>query len=252
MKSILDYYMKQIFYILLILTLTTSCKQRYEIKGNATLIGLEGKKLFLRTLQKNQWVNIDSTDIVHCEFMMKGNVDSTVMAALFLDNQNIMPIVLEKGNIKVNIDHSEITAYGTMLNNALYEYIYRKNEIELEYEELNKNRALRIFEGRRTRSSQRDLMDQFDRLELKMQRLTDSFIQRNYDNVLGPNLFMMSYGNTNYPLLTPEIKEIMEKAPERFKNNYHVKYFISKARENMRRQNQKNSPLSIEHNALWQ
>lgn len=163
-----------------------------------------------------------------------------------------MPIVLEKGNIKVNIDNSEITAYGTMLNNTLYEYIYRKNEIELEYEELNKNRALRMFEGHLSRNTQRDLMDQFDRLELKMQRLTDSFIQRNYDNVLGPNLFMMSYGNTNYPLLTPEIKEIMEKAPERFKNNYHVKYFISKARENMRRQNQNNNPISIEHNALWQ
>lgn len=243
--------MRTFFYFFSILIIATSCKQDYKIEGSATIIGLEGKKLFLRTLQKDKWIDIDSTDIVHCEFKMKGKVDSTIMAFLFLDHQQIMPIVLEKGNVVVTIDNKDISAQGTLLNNTLYEFIRIKNNLEFEYEELNRNRMKRMMESSSIKEAHNQYMEQAYDLERKMQRLTDSFIQQNYENVLGPNLFMASYGNTNYPLLTPEIKNIMDKAPEAFKNDSQVKCFISKARENTHRIKSESNPKSMEHNTIF-
>lgn len=242
--------MRTFFYFFSILIIATSCKQDYKIEGSATILGLEGRKLFLRTLQENKWVDLDSTDIVHCEFKMKGKVDSTIMAFLFLDHQQIMPIVLEKGNVAVTIDNKDISAHGTLLNNTLYKFIKIKNNIEFEYEELNRNRTRRMMESSSIRNAHNQYMEQVHNLERKMQRLTDSFIQQNYENVLGPNFFMSSYGNTNFPLLTPEIKSIMDKAPDVFKNNSQVKYFISKAHENAYHINSENTPRSMEHNTI--
>lgn len=250
--SMLCLIMRRLFYIFTVLLLTTSCKQNYTIEGSATIFGLEGKKLFLRTLQKDKWIDLDSADIVHCEFKMHGTIDSTVMASLFLDNQNIMPIVLEKGRIKITMDNEEITARGTILNNTLYEYIGLKNNIEAQFDELSRNRTQRMIESASIRRTHNEFMEEYNELNDKLKRLTDSFIQRNYENVLGPNLFMMSYGTTNYPLLTPDVKSIVDKAPIEFKNNYFIKQFVSKAKENTSRLKDHNRPHSMEYNAIYQ
>ncbi len=108
-----------------------------------------------------------------------------------------------------------------------------------------------MMESASIRDAHNQYIKEVHSLERKMQRLTDSFIQQNYENILGPNLFMSSYGDTNFPLLTPEIKNIMEKAPDVFKNNSQIKHFISRARENTYHINSENSPKSIEHNTIF-
>ena len=52
-----------------------------------------------------------------------------------------------------------------------------------------------------------------------MNALAKEFIQKNYDNVLGPGVFIMLCSNLPYPVMTPLIEEIIEEAPDRFKNN---------------------------------
>ena len=61
------------------------------------------------------------------------------------------------------------------------------------------------------------------------------FIQANYENVLGPGIFIMMCNGFPYPILTPMIEEIVDAAPEYFKNHNLVKEYMEAARENMER-----------------
>ena len=60
-----------------------------------------------------------------------------------------------------------------------------------------------------------------------------SFIVENFDNVLGPGVFMMITSGFNVPVLTPQIEDIMSKATEKFKNDPYVKEYYQVATENM-------------------
>ena len=58
------------------------------------------KLLFLKTLQNGQWVAVDSAEVIHGLFSMKGPVDSVMMVTLYMDDEGIMPLVLEDGKIE--------------------------------------------------------------------------------------------------------------------------------------------------------
>ena len=52
---------------------------------------------------------------------MKGPVDSVMMVTLYMDDEGIMPLVLEDGKIEVSISNTQLVAKGTLLNDRLYE-----------------------------------------------------------------------------------------------------------------------------------
>lgn len=104
----------------------SSCSRKYKIEGNSSVTSLDGKMLFLKTLQNGQWVTIDSSEVVHGLFSMKGCVDSVMMVTLYMDDEGIMPLVLENGKIEVSISNTQLTAKGTFLNNQLYEFIKKE------------------------------------------------------------------------------------------------------------------------------
>ena len=57
--------------LLLLLVLFVSCSRKYKIEGSSSVTSLDGKMLFLKTLQDGQWVAIDSAEVVHGLFKMK-------------------------------------------------------------------------------------------------------------------------------------------------------------------------------------
>ncbi len=59
------------------------------------------------------------------------------------------------------------------------------------------------------------------------------FISDDYETFLGPRVFIMLFSNLPYPIMTPQIEDIMKDAPYSFRMNKMVKEFISKAKENM-------------------
>ena len=63
-------------------------------------------------------------------------------------------------------------------------------------------------------------------------KLVTSFIVENFDNVLGPGIFMMITSGYKYPILTPQIEDIMSKATDKFKNDAYVKDYYQAATEN--------------------
>ena len=220
--------------LLLLLVLFVSCSRKYKIEGSSSVTSLDGKMLFLKTLQDGQWVAIDSAEVVHGLFKMKGKVDSVMMVTLYMGDEGIMPLVLEDGKIEDSISNTQLTAKGTLLNNQLYEFIDKRNELEVKIEELDRKEARMVLEGVRLEDVHDELMKEGEALAKEMSDYVKGFITDNYENVLGPNVFMMVCSTLPYPIMTPQIEDIMRTAPQTFKQNPLVKDFLSKAKENMR------------------
>ena len=69
----------------------------YKVQVKSTQSIVDGKMLFVKVLKGEEMVNVDSAEVVHGMFAMKGQIDSSVIASLYMDEQSIMPFVVERG-----------------------------------------------------------------------------------------------------------------------------------------------------------
>lgn len=219
--------------LVVLLALLTSCSSTYQITGNSELTSLDGKKLSLRTLENGQWVEVDSAEVVHGLFTMNGKADTTKMVTLYFDNEGLMPIILENGDISVTITNRTLQAQGTPMNDALYDFIRMRNSMELQMGLLNSREARLIMEGANPEFVHVQIQQEIDSLNRQMNAMVRSFISDNYNNILGPSVFMMMCSSLPYPILTDDIEAILNSAPDSFLNQEWVKDFVSKAKENM-------------------
>ena len=219
--------------LIILLPAISSCTNGYKIEGTSSVSMLDGRKLYLETLSDGKWVKLDSAEVVHGAFTMKGAVDSTQMVTLFMDETSIMPFVLEKGTIKLDLSDTQMNASGTPLNKAFYEFIDRKNQMDASLADLDNKEARSVLDGANLTDVHEKLKMEADSLSKAMNSCVKTFIIDNYENVLGPTVFMMMCSNLPYPIMTPQIDEIIKDAPDAFKNHKLVKEFLSKAKENM-------------------
>lgn len=219
--------------LLFLLVVFASCSRKYKIEGSSSVTSLDGKMLFLKTLQNGEWVAIDSAEIIHGLFKMNGPADSVVMVTIYMDGEGIMPLVLEKGKIEVSISNSQLLAKGTPLNDKLYEFIDKRNTMEIKIEELERKEARMVLDGANLEDVHAQLAKEGETLINDMNAYVKQFIIDNFENVLGPSVFMMMCSAMPYPVMTPQIEDIMRTAPQVFKESPLVKDFLSKAKENM-------------------
>ena len=219
--------------LLILLAFFTSCSRKYNVEGNSSITRLDGKMLFLKTLRDGQWISIDSAEVVHGLFKMSGPADSTVMVTLYMGNEGIMPLVLEKGKIEVSISNSQLFAKGTPLNDRLYEFIDKRNALEVKIEELERKEARMVLDGANLEEVRHRLSEEGEALVREMNDYVRQFIVDNFENVLGPSVFMMMCSTMPYPMMTPQVEDIMRTAPQSFKENRQIKDFLTKAKENM-------------------
>ena len=229
---------KILYAALVVVTMITACAEQnsemYNIQGTSSVSVLDGSKLYLKVLAGGELKNIDSCEVVHGGFGFTGQYDSIRLAMLSIRDGG-MPIVIEKGDIKVSIDKTGNKVSGTPLNEKLYDYIDKHIQLENLRMELGHKEAQMIFEGIDERTISKKLMAEEDELLVRKDSLETAFILGNMDNVLGPCAFQMLTINYPYPQLTPQIEEIMGKATDKFKNDPYVKEYYSKAKEIMAR-----------------
>lgn len=223
----------RLFFLLFLLLSLTSCGSKYKIEGTSSVTSLDGKKLFLKVLQNGEWISIDSAEVIHGLFTMQGPVDSVLMVTLYMDDESIMPLVLESGAITISIDDTQMTAKGTPLNDALYEFIDKKNAMDIRIEDLERKEARMVMDGANLSDIHEELNKEGEALANEMNIYVKKFISDNYENILGPSVFMMLCSNLPYPLMTPQIEDLVKDAPLTFKDNKMVKEFLTKAQENM-------------------
>lgn len=224
--------MVRVFYLLLTLAALTSCAGSYNIQGSSNVSVLDGKMLYLKSYDNNEVKSIDSCDIVHGEFHFSGALDSTQIVTLFMDDESLMPLVLESGEIQINIDNTQQRVSGTPLNEKLFKFIEEYNRIENEMAELGHLQSQAIMDGHDLNVVNAELAAKADKIAEREDKLVTGFIVDNFDNVLGPGVFFMMTAGTRYPELTPWIEDIMSKATDYFKNNPYVKDYYTKALQN--------------------
>lgn len=223
------------FYFLLMCcaVMLTACGKKYKIDGISSVSRLDGKMLFIKVPSNGQMVNIDSAEVIHGLFKMEGKVDSTVIGSLYMDDEVIMPFVIENGNININIDNSGITIKGTPLNDSFNDFVMKKNSLDDRAYDVERLESRMIMDGENPETIRTEVEKKRAELSEEMDKLAKEFIQTNYENVLGPGVFIMLCNTLPYPMMTPVLDEIVEKAPDSFKNNPMIKEYVSVARSNM-------------------
>lgn len=230
------YYMKlkKTASALLTLMFFTSCASEYLIEGNSSLSGLDGRMLFVKVPSGNEMVIVDSAEVVHGLFRMQGEIDSAVIASLYMDDRSILPLVMEKGNIRIHIDNARMQVKGTPLNERLYAFVDKKNSLDDRAYEVERLESRLIMDGMPIAEVEAEIAAKREELSQELDEMVKVFIRENYDNILGPGVFRMMCNGFPYPLLTPLIEEIVGEAPECFRNHVLVKEYMEAARANMR------------------
>lgn len=229
--------MSKILHILAVVAVFTSCAKSYHVQGSSSISALDGSKLYLKALKDGELKNIDSCDVVHGEFQFAGLLDTVRMVSLFMDDESIMPLVLEEGEIQVKIDNAVQSVSGTPLNDSLFKFIDKHNQLTNQMTELSHRQSQMLLEGIDEQVINHQLDSEAARITAEEDHLVTSFIVNNFDNVLGPGVFMMITSQYRYPILTPQIEDIMSKATQHFKNDPYVKEYYQTAQENEQRMN---------------
>ena len=224
--------MNKIIYALLAVLALTSCANTYNISGTSNVSTLDGRKLYLKILKDNDFKNIDSCDVVHGQFQFNGSFDSVRMANIFMDDESVLPLVLESGDITIKIDNTQQTVSGTPLNDELFKFFNKYNQLKSQEAELVHTHDRAIMDGSNMDVVNAKLNAEAARLTKQEDDLVTNFVTDNFDNVLGPGVFFMVTIGNQYPELTPWIEDIMSKATDKFRNDPYVKDYYQKAQEN--------------------
>jgi hypothetical protein len=211
----------------------TSCAESYSIQGTSSVSSLDGSKLYLKTVKDQELKNMDSCDVVHGKFRFTGLLDTVRLATLYMDEQSLaMPVVVESGEIEIHIDNTGRNVTGSPLNEKLYQFINRHDQIGNELNELSHKQSQMLLEGIDEDGINRQLSAEAARLAQQEDSLVTNFIVENFDNVLGPGVFMMVTANYDVPIFTPWIEDILSKASDNFKNDPYVKQYVEAAEHN--------------------
>ena len=229
---------KSIYTIIAVATvLLTSCASSYNVRGTSSISALDGSKLYLKAVKNNDLQNIDSCEVVHGEFQFVGLLDTVRMVSLFMDDESIMPLVLEEGDIVIRIDNAVQSVGGTPLNDSLFVFIDKHNQLTNRMSELGHRQSQMLLDGIDENQINRQLNAEADLIAAEEDKLVTKFICDNFDNVLGPGIFMMITSQYRYPILTPQIEDIMSKATDKFKSDPYVRDYYQTAQENEARMN---------------
>ena len=188
--------MNKIIYALLVAFALTSCGNSYKINGTSNVSTLDGRMLYLKILKDNDFMTIDSCDVVHGQFHFCGAFDSVCMANIFMDDESVLPLVLESGAITIKIDDTQQTVSGTPLNDELFKVFNKYNQLKYQGMELVHTHDRAIMDGSNMDVVNAKLQAESERLSKEEDKLVTSFVTENFDNVLGPGVcFMVTIGN---------------------------------------------------------
>ena len=224
--------MNKIFYAFISLLALTSCANSYDITGTSNVSTLDGRMLYLKVLKDAEFKSVDSCDVVHGQFHFDGTLDSVRMANIFMDDEPVLPLVLESGAITVKLDDTQQVVSGSPLNDKLFGFFKKYQQLQNQQRELVHKHDQAIMNGSDMNVVTRQLTAEANRLAEQEDKLVTTFVTDNFDNVLGAGVFFLVTMGNQYPMLTPWIEDIMSKATDHFKNDAYVKDYYQKAQEN--------------------
>lgn len=225
---------RNFFALLLGGIMMTACSEQYQVQGATDVELLNGKKLYLKAYIDDDLKDIDSCEVIHGKFSFNGCLDSTIMVYLFAGEECLMPFVIGNEELTIHINDREQRVTGSALNDTLYQFVKDKTAIDAEIAELPRMESALIMDGIDEDVIMVRMNDAAQALAQKNDELVTSFIEKNYDNVLGAGVFMILTNEYPYPILTPQLEAIFAKATPFFMNNAYVRNYIKAAKANMK------------------
>ena len=219
--------MKNFTYIFLLVALMASCSESYVIQGTSSVSRLDGSKLYLKVLKDKNLTDLDSCEVVHGKFHFSGTLDTVQVASLFMDNQSLMPLVVEKGDICVTIDNGQQKVSGSPLNEILYDFLDKHTRLQNQMVELDHRYSQMLLDGIDEAEIDQTLSIEAAAIAQQEDSLVSAFVEENFDNVLAPFVFVQMASSV------PQVEHIMSKAPDAFKNNPLVVEFYKSVTENI-------------------
>ena len=215
------------------LAFLASCKNTCSIEGIADASNIEGRTIRLKAVQPDgNWYVLDSCEVTHGSFSMACHFDSVLVTTLCIGEVPLMPVIVERGKVKVSITNLSLNASGTPLNNELYSFLDKKNELDKQVADLGHAESRMIMNGNSDYYIHHYVDSVYAVLSADMQDLVVGFIGDNYTNVLGLCGFSMLSNGLPYPVITPLIRSVLDKAPSSFLSNPIVSDFVKAADAN--------------------
>ena len=240
--------MNKIYYAIIGLFALTSCANTFNITGTTSVSTLDGQKLYLKVLKDTTMKNLDSCDVVHGQFQFNGAIDSVRVGNIIFNDNGSLPVVLEDGSIQVKIDNTQETVSGTPLNDKLTKFRRRFTQLMNQSSDLIHQHDQAIMNGEDMGKVNVHLAAQNASINQKMDKLVTSFVTENYDNVLGPYVFITVCMNRyEVPMLDAWVEDIMSKATDKFKNDPQVKEYYQAAQDNQNIMNGTKVPVHAPH-----
>lgn len=222
--------MRRLLHILCAAACCWSCTRGYRIVGESNIQDLDGRTISLRVAHDEGWHTLDSCEVIHGQFRMKGKADSVRVATLFLDEHAVMPVIVEPGKIDITVSNIALKAQGSPLNDSLYRFIAQKHQLDLRAAELDRLEARMIIDGYDGATIQHRVDSTYQVLRDEMQQLVLQFICDNYDNALALCGFSMLCNGLPYPIITPLIQAVIDNAPAEFLAHPTIKGFMEEAK----------------------
>lgn len=236
--------MDKVLLLLSSLILFTSCAEQYNIAGNSNIACLDGRMLYLRVASPNKSGHrsvqqttismcLDSCKVIHGKFSFEGDVDSVRMAMLYTGNQCVMPLVLENGNLSIQVDNALQRVTGGPLNDKLYTFFKKRGRLDNELWELQQCAMRMMREGYSPSEIQQRVGKKSRQLEMRTKDLETRFIMDNYNNVLGPGFFRLLCSQYPTPIMTDQIQKIVKSATVQFMSDPFVNAYVRQAQSRM-------------------
>ncbi|EFA43949.1 thioredoxin family protein [Hallella bergensis DSM 17361] len=225
--------MNKVLYAIISMLTLTSCADTYNIAGTSNVSTLDGQKLYLKVYKDAELKEIDSCDVVHGQFHFQGTIDSVRIANIFMDDNAGLPVVLESGEIMVKIDNTQESVTGTPLNDKLSEFREKFTQLMNQSMDLVHRHDQAIMNGNDMTVVNAKLAAEDANINKEMDKLVTLFVTENFDNVLGPYVFINTcMSRYQVPMLDAWIEDIMSKATGKFKNDQQVKEYYEAAQQN--------------------
>lgn len=241
--------MKLLYALLSPLLLLTACQQQYVIDGNSSVSCLDGRMLYLRLTDDGNEegavvssVCLDSCKMVHGRFSFSGEIDTVRMALLYSEQHCVMPIVLENGNLSIEVNNLRQRVTGGPLNDRLYDFFRKRNRFDNELWELQHKAISMMHEGKDAAEVERKLGKRMAKLKKDTEDLETKFVRDNFENALGPGFFMLLCSQYPTPILTPQIRRIVDGAPPSFLGHPFVNRYVRLARARFARYGEEKMP----------
>lgn len=213
-----------------------SCNQGYTIQGNSEIPLHNGKMLYLRATHPHRTiVDIDSCQVTHGVFSFYGDTDSITIVGLYVGNQQVMPIVLEQGDLTIEVGQWGTSLRGSQHNDKLNKLLRERNQIMSKQEALRRKSIEMLYRGKSIEEVEREVSKASAELVKQLELLETRFIQDNYNTPLGPGYFHWLFGQYPIPVITPQIRTILDHAPHTFKQHPFIREYIRQASTSMER-----------------